>query len=134
MKQPYADAIVSRGESVKDVENRSQAWKYRGPLAIHAGQQYSIAGYDEVLSITGIQPRLSWTSGVIGVVDLVDVHREVDGCCGPWGHPGAVHLVLANPRRFPGTLTCRGALGLWTPPNWVTAMLTDVCGAEAVTE
>jgi hypothetical protein len=34
VQQPWAWAIVHGG---KDVENRTQAWGYRGPLAIHAG-------------------------------------------------------------------------------------------------
>lgn len=32
VQQPWAWAIVHGG---KDVENRTQAWSYRGPLAIH---------------------------------------------------------------------------------------------------
>lgn len=34
VQQPWAWAIVHGG---KDIENRTQAWSYRGPLAIHAG-------------------------------------------------------------------------------------------------
>lgn len=63
---------------------------------------------------------------ILGVVDLVDVHRSnnghrlVDGCCrSEWAEQwGVWHLVLDNPRPIPirEQPRCRGALGLWTPP------------------
>ncbi|MBB3041198.1 hypothetical protein [Nocardioides soli] len=41
VQQPWAWAIVHGG---KDVENRTQAWSYRGLLAIHAGARWSDRG------------------------------------------------------------------------------------------
>lgn len=121
IRQPYAWAIMHGG---KNIENRSTAWRYRGSLAIHAGTRFSSQGVDEVSSVLGYCVTEGATPGVIlGVVDLVDVHRELVGCCAPWGHAGAVHLVLAHPRRLPVPIPCRGQLGLWTLPADVVAAI-----------
>lgn len=123
VKQPYAWAIML-GE--KAIENRSQAWKYRGPVAVHAGAVYSDQGRAEVQSILGFCPTVlgSVTGAILGVVDLVDIHEGWDGCCAPWGRRGSrAHLELANPRLLPEPIPCRGQLGLWTPPEPVLAVL-----------
>lgn len=105
VRQPWAWAIVHGG---KDVENRTQAWSYRGPLAIHAGARLSERGcmiVPELLAETrGCQvaeylgEELVY-GAVIGVVDLVDVHTaivygtrdsvaELDCCESPWAETG----------------------------------------------
>jgi hypothetical protein len=91
VQQPWAWAIVHGG---KDVENRTQAWGYRGPLAIHAGQRWSERGGRSGLIWDALRDRFGWPTGpesarrdrrpgfevirpigaIIGVVDLVDVH------------------------------------------------------------
>ena len=147
VQNPWAWAIVSGG---KDVENRTQRWKYRGPLAIHAGMRFSERGGDSELihaawyrhGSRGFLPDNpgSFTYGaILGVVDLVDVHPSA-GCCAPWGesayveHGGRtrrqiVHLVLENARVLPEPIPCRGALGLWTPPADIAEQLRAVCDA-----
>lgn len=104
VQQPWAWAIVHGG---KDVENRTTAWKYRGPLAIHAGTRWSDRGTSSPLVnaacdrvfgaastpldyIPGLRPEV-WNPGsIIGVVDLVDVHSsttcvDADGAmCSAW--------------------------------------------------
>lgn len=107
VKQPWAWAIINGG---KDVENRTTAWKYRGPLAIHAGMQMSQRGLESHLiqqtakTADPERPVVLDTLGkiwrheeslplgaIIGVVELVDVHVAeqalnddgfyVPGCC-----------------------------------------------------
>lgn len=119
VQQPWAWAIVHGG---KDVENRTQAWSYRGPLAIHAGARWSKRGQESELirSATasdirpgspferwhtpgdwGHMPSLTF-GAVIGVVDLVAVHVAADGCCdSPWGEReyGNGHPDFDRPRR-----------------------------------
>lgn len=102
VQQPWAWAIIHGG---KDVENRTQAWGYRGPLAIHAGARWSdrgarsplvAAAYLNALEQGGWRavdrdgaienitrlgiPRdriqPDWFGAIIGVVDLVDVHLD----------------------------------------------------------
>lgn len=137
VQQPWAWAIIHGG---KDVENRTQAWTYRGPLAIHAGNRISDRGIQTVPSIIGAESLLlgadlarevmlaeSQVRGaIIGLVDLVDVHDAAVGCCESWWaelsyaeHGGKtrrdiVHLVLEDPRPIE-PIPCRGRLGLWTP-------------------
>ncbi|OZE90241.1 hypothetical protein CH302_27735 [Rhodococcus sp. 15-2388-1-1a] len=146
VQQPWAWAIMHGG---KTIENRTQNWKYRGPLAIHAGARWSDRGaVSEVVDDAWAKhgggrvrwDRLGFPMGaIVGVVDLVDVHPE-SGCCTPWGesayveHGGRerrriVHLVLENPRPLPAPYPCSGALGLWTPPqDIVDHLVTESAG------
>jgi hypothetical protein len=114
VQQPWAWAIVHGG---KDVENRTQMWSYRGPLAIHAGARWSQRGadfdtlqrayavwlgFDQWSGLFGghtampIDPKnddrdrvLIDFGAIIGVVDLVDAHPDAD-CCHPWGEQSYV--------------------------------------------
>lgn len=75
---------------------------------------------------------------IIGVVDLIDVHRHGEVCdsevCKPWGESGyvekggrtrldIVHLVLENPRPIAVPISLRGRLGIWNLPADVEASL-----------
>lgn len=105
VQQPWAWAIVHGG---KDVENRTQAWSYRGPLAIHAGARWSDRGAHDLnvarscvrqwpqrphniddfavgIARHGLEPSIyprsiARLSAFLGVVDLVDAHacRMID--------------------------------------------------------
>lgn len=141
VRQPWAWAILAGG---KAIENRSQRWSYRGPLAIHAGKAWSQRGansplvreafraYDGGYTGSGLPEWLFAAAAedgniaagrgvLLGVVDLVDAHIS-DGCCAPWGEAapstgGPVwHLVLERPRLLAEPIPCRGAQGLWSPP------------------
>lgn len=142
VQQPWAWAIVHGG---KDVENRTQAWSYRGPLLVHSGMADDTDGYyDENIKAALAEVDDSWTleeqmepGAILGVVDLVDVHPCKPGCCrslwaarepvvvtwtGPLGQTRSrtrVHLELANPRPLATPVPCRGRLGLWTPDTEV---------------
>jgi hypothetical protein len=91
VRQPWAWAIIHGG---KDVENRTQAWSYRGPLAVHAGAQFSDRGLssdliqDAAVRVDRDRPVVVNTLGkiwrheeslplgaIIGIVDLVDIHH-----------------------------------------------------------
>ena len=120
VQQPWAWAIVHGG---KDVENRTQVWKHRGPLAIHAGTRWSPRGGRSGLVWDALRDRFGWPVGptaardddrsgfdairplgaVIGVVDLMDVHLAEDGCCeSPWAereyveHGGRVRRQITH--------------------------------------
>jgi hypothetical protein len=138
VRQPWAWAIVHGG---KDVENRTRniAGAYRGPVAIHAGQQYDPDAWEHPALIK------AWmdTGGddfdyglVVGVVDLVDVHHDLDnrcweitldetGQCSPWAMPDHHHLVLANPRTLATPIPWRGQLGLWKVPADLEARIRE---------
>lgn len=87
VRQPWAWAIIHGG---KDVENRTRniAGSYRGPVAIHAGKEVDIMDIAKPEIVGAVfAARLNYGPGdprtfkesprgaIIGVVDLVDVHR-----------------------------------------------------------
>jgi hypothetical protein len=140
VQQPWAWAIVHGG---KLIENRTQLWGYRGPLAIHAGARISDRGMADQrvghalrdhghitdpgmpAGMTAMLGAPIHMSAIIGVVDLVDAHPDA-ACCRPWGESAyaepdgftrrdVVHLVLENARAV-DPIPCTGRLGLWTVP------------------
>lgn len=153
VRQPWAWAIIHGG---KDVENRVRniAGSYRGPVAIHAGLKYDSGWSSPVLDDLMREPRnrhredenvtLPWhreLGHIIGVVDLVDVHRANGdnpgdlnvcapyGLCSPWAERRGFHLVLANPRALVEPIPYRGALGLRTLDDDTTARILAQIGA-----
>ena len=153
VRQPWAWAIIY---GQKDVENRTRniAGSYRGPLLIHVSLTVEPVGLDpRIAKAVGERSRagdkldrvpmlaggpsgpehtlVPWygsRGGVLGVVDLLDVHRpsacldyddEIDEIrpCSRWASTGEHHLVLANPRPFATPIPYRGRLGLWEFPD-----------------
>jgi len=126
VQQPWAWAIIHGG---KDVENRTQAWSHRGPLAIHAGlakpEKGNLASVVHRMAHGTEVPTELVFGAVIGVVDLVDVHASHDcvytlpnggpAYCSVWAEPNCVHMAPANPRPLAVPIRARGRLGLWTP-------------------
>ena len=124
VRAPWAPAIMHLG---KNVENRSRnvAGSYRGPLAIHTSATVDRHLIPDVERIAGKpmppdpSPRGNWYAGyVVGLVDLVGVHRAGSVECGPrcvpWGAEGGSHLMLEDPRPLPrGPVWAPGKLGLW---------------------
>lgn len=113
VQQPWAWAIIHGG---KNTENRTQSWRYRGPLAIHAGARWSEHGCTDERVLRAYTAALGFDhwdgrwggqsygpidptydtdreildlSAIIGVVDLVDCHPDA-GCCRPWGESAYV--------------------------------------------
>ncbi|QCR39915.1 hypothetical protein C1N74_05415 [Microbacterium sp. SGAir0570] len=143
VKQPWASAIIHGG---KDVENRTTniVGLYRGPLAIIAGKQYD----EDAVLWHGDQPFAvdedgSWRSpagAVIGLVDLVDVHRGAlspNGKCrslsgvhsidhtSPWRERNVYHLVLNNPRPLPTPIPITGFPGCRALPADVVLQIAE---------
>ncbi|MCT1363941.1 hypothetical protein [Microbacterium sp. p3-SID131] len=129
VRQPWAWAIIHGG---KGVENRVRniAGGYRGPVLIHVAKAYADDWQSEVLADLmnrhpGVhdepQPWRDDVGAIIGVADLVDVHRPLwdntcdgDAVCSPWGEVDGwpYHLVFENPRALVEPIPYRGALGL----------------------
>lgn len=136
VRQPWAAWIVL---GAKDVENRSWATKYRGPLLIHAGQtpenvmfdpQRDLAPerYESVKRATlAIEPDdyraalkvidVAFTRGaIIGLVDLVCVGTRTNTC---WADQGVWQWTIANPGYFAEPIPYKGRLGLFEVPDEV---------------
>ncbi|WP_417510609.1 ASCH domain-containing protein [Microbacterium sp.] len=131
VRQPWAWAIIHGG---KDVENRVRnvAGSYRGPVLIHAAQQWDDLVTDndsweavlDAMKDDGSDPfDAPWQTQrgvIIGVVDLTDAHLadtceqwiEAHDRCSEWADAEGWHLVLANPRPLVEPIPYKGALGL----------------------
>jgi ASCH domain len=135
VKQPWAWAIAWGG---KDIENRSRPTSYRGPLAIHAGATWDPL-WDQVTTNNPQMLRPACDTpgedayprgAIIAVAELSDVCSAATGrtprpCqCGRWAQRGQCHWHLTNVRALRQPVPCRGALGLWTPPDDVLTVVT----------
>jgi hypothetical protein len=100
VRQPWATLIV---EGVKDIENRTWPTRRRGPLLIHAPQNY-----DDVHAYAHLYGKSKdfVCGAIIGMVDLVGcvTDHESEWFEGPYG------FVFENPRKFRDPILCRGQL------------------------
>lgn len=125
--RPWAELIL-RG---KNVENRTWDTKYRGPVLLHAAQSWEpsaitfalFAARQSNIDVTDMpRTRNEHPTGIVGIARLAGVcSTEVDTpdqpcSCGSWAMPDQYHWRLRDVRRLPRPVSCRGALGLWTPP------------------
>ncbi len=119
VRQPWAWVIFTG----KDIENRTWATSYRGPLAIHAGKGMTRAEYAS--AATWIRHHVgreipameTLTRGaVLGTVELLDCVTESDS---PWFDGSGYGWQLASPRLLPEPVPATGAQGLWSwePPS-----------------
>ncbi len=127
--QPLAGLIFEAPENLrygrKNIENRTFAYFYRGPLLIQATKKRpwkQDAYWSWLLEyLNNVQPG-RWAEyinsqgydygAIIGVVDLVDC---VDGHPSPWAIRGQTNWVLENPRLFGWPLPTRGWPGVYYP-------------------
>lgn len=155
VRQPWAWAIIHGGKDVEN-RVRNIAGDYRGPIAIHVGLAHADsidtegrlvaeavgrlarakqpAGMGMVPSRISdpndrghwVHERFGYRGAIIGVVDLVSVHKA-ETCqdwgpvdvgtidhywCSPWADVDTHHLKLANPRPLTAPIPYKGALGL----------------------
>ncbi|WP_247494570.1 hypothetical protein [Bradyrhizobium sp. 164] len=113
--------VQTGANALKDVENRSWATTYRGPVLIHASQRPDAIRPDEIERRFGVrlrgEPQLG---GVIGMVDIVDCVRSH---ASRWYAPEHFAFVLANSRPLP-FVRWKGALSLRSAPQ----ELLQLCG------
>lgn len=112
VRQPWAWLIVN---GYKDVENRSRATKYRGPLLIHAGLSRANLSDEKLEAFErryGVKlPREYEQGGIVGVVDVAECNDRPNSI---WHDHGWSGWVLAKPRRLPFR-PCKGALSFFKP-------------------
>lgn len=120
VRQPWAHAILHLG---KDVENRVWSSPYRGPVAIHASTKTDPAG------VVWLRENDIWhgdvrelpKGAIVGVVDLVDIARDVSS---RWAWSGDFHFQITRPRPLPEPLPWIGALKLRQLPAHVASVIT----------
>jgi hypothetical protein len=119
VRQPWASLIVL---GYKDIENRSWATSYRGPLLIQSSARSLPA---ELRAARGLCGRLGITipddlplGGIVGITCLVDCVACSDS---PW-FSGPVGWKLADSRPLP-FIPLRGQLGLFNPSVALVAQL-----------
>lgn len=131
IRQPWAALIVHGGQNVrtgaielKDVENRTWATGYRGPVLIHASKRPDAIRPDEIERRFGVRiTSEQQLGGVIGTVDIVDCVRASSS---RWHAPGCFGFMLRNPRPLP-FIEWKGALSL----RQVPAELLQLCGLSS---
>lgn len=140
VKQPWAWAIAAGG---KDVENRSWATKFRGPVLIHAGKTVDAEalGFPAMRAALGEGSPALFAGFVVGQAIIVGCHHA-DSCwddgahCSPWAMEDAYHWQLDKRELFAEPFAAKGKLGLWSmgpeelPP--LIAALKDPVGLELV--
>jgi hypothetical protein len=123
IRQPWANLII-RGS--KDVENRTRATPYRGPILIHASKTLDTAA----MEYFALKPHQVATGAIIGAARLVDCVKEHPST---WFENGFVGWVLDCRMPLP-PIPYRGQLGLFrirvdVLPAWMINILTSLEGA-----
>lgn len=133
LSQPWATAIAL---GVKHVETRSWRTTYRGPLLIHAAQNFPKDARDfareavtaghlpATLPFSAIVARCSLLE-ILPTEDVIDELARIhaDGLERLYGDytPGRWAWLLTHVEPLPEPIPARGALGLWTPDAGVIA-------------
>lgn len=123
LRQPWAWTVFN---TTKDVENRQWPAKVRGTIAIHAADEQPAGVYErsktfirKVLHSRGhfgvrIPSEDKLPKGaIIGLVDIVDCVTDSRSV---WWE-GPIGFKLANPRRLPRPIPCRGKRRFFTVPK-----------------
>ena len=121
IRQPWAWLIVN---GHKDIENRTWATSYRGPLLIHASAGMTLHEYNDVCEFLADDGRLRHLEpllplpkelergGIVGVVTLTECGRHHPS---PW-YMGAVGFTLRDAKPLPFR-PLKGALGIFNVPD-----------------
>ena len=119
VRQPWAGLIVI---GTKDVENRTWATNYRGPLLIHAGRKMGVKEREALGRFEGRYPEyagdplLNARGCILGYVELVDCSVQRRRPFNRWHEEGMIGWYLKNPVMFGWGIKYRGQLGLFDVP------------------
>jgi hypothetical protein len=135
VRQPWA-GLIFHG---KDVENRTWATGYRGPLLIHAAKKEDWEGFhffarkegQELMGRSDVPPECFLIGGIIGMVELAGCfhHSRVRSGRSAWHASGQYGFYLARPQLFTSMIRCRGHLGIYDPPADVLAQAERLLNA-----
>src|SRR5690349_10045622 len=107
-RQPWASLIVIGGKNTetgvvefKDVENRTWATTYRGPLLVHASARPDDVNDDQLAARYHVRTSGKLpVGGIIGITEIVDVVRPH---ASKWYNGVDFAFVLRNSRPLPFT-------------------------------
>ena len=113
VRQPWAHLILN---GVKDVENRSWATAYRGPLLIHAPLTMRAGALEYVRRWHDIDldPSVLRFGVILGAVDLVDCRKKKTS---RWHRRGDFGWYFENVRRLRTPIAFKGQLKLFDVPD-----------------
>lgn len=140
LTQPWATLLVTDAPYRKVFETRGWATNYRGLLAIHAAKGFPKSAQDfaaEERALGRLPARLP-LGAIVGIVRLVDVYKteELREGLGPlerrygdytWGRYAWCTELVATLEQPIGAV---GALGLWSLPESLNAMLERIAGVR----
>jgi len=117
IRQPWAWLII-KGE--KPIENRSWVSNHRGPLLIHASQEFDKAGYQWVRKNF---PRLKMSTpakftlgALIGTVEMVGLIIPGEDYRSAW-FSGPYGFLFRSPKEFETPIPWKGQLGFFEVPE-----------------
>ena len=112
VRQPWAGAIILGN---KDVENRSRAFHYRGPLLIHAGVHVDPRAFaDPRIKPLGFLRATVITGHIVGYVRVIDCVRDSKS---PWAARDQFHILLRDAGRFLRPIPYKGQLNRFQVPR-----------------
>lgn len=134
LRRPWASMLLVPGHlGGKNVENKTYATDYRGPVAIFATSRVDDAGI-KAAQRAGLDT--DWhiaQAGWLGATVLIDVHPARGRCCAPWGYPARdtnaarYHWVFAHPARLALPTHGHGFSGL-RPVSWSALVRRSALG------
>lgn len=126
IRQPWAHCIMHYG---KDIENRTWATNFRGPVLIHAARGWGPEGRGAMKELRAhmdiaLDYNLLYFGAILGVARISGCVEESDSewFTGPYG------FTLWGAQSLPAPVPCRGALGFFRPnvtPGLVAHQLGD---------
>jgi ASCH domain len=120
VRQPWAWLIVN---GYKDIENRSWATRYRGPLLIQASANLppkrDLEEARRFARMRGVNLPDEFVTG--GIVGMVRLDKCVNKSRSRW-FEGPIGWVLSNPSKLP-FMALKGRLGLFDPPGTILTRL-----------
>jgi hypothetical protein len=121
IQQPWAWLIVN---GYKDIENRSWATRYRGPLLIQAsaGKPSKQVWEDRLTYVRRRGVRLPEKFDFGGIVGIVELDDCVEKSRSKWHEEGYIGWRLSKPKRLP-FVAMKGQLSLFEPPTTVLKKL-----------
>ena len=120
IRQPWAWLIVN---GFKDIENRTWATRYRGPLLIQASARRPTRAEMQEFRAYAHERKAELPDDFAfgGIVGLTSLENCVYTSRSKW-FEGPVGWVLAKPKRLP-FVPLKGQLGLFDPPRTILKKL-----------